>query len=41
MGWFSGRHRSEALYQDTTLVVPQKAQKDLGFSPWAFYFDSA
>jgi hypothetical protein len=30
-------HGSDALYQGTTLVGPLKANKDLGFSPCAFF----
>jgi hypothetical protein len=30
-------HRSDALYQGTTLVGPLEANKDLGFSPCAFF----
>ncbi len=29
---FSGGHRFDALYQGTTLVVPQLASHELGFS---------
>ena len=32
---FSGGHRSDALYQGTTLVGPLRPIKDLGFSPCA------
>jgi hypothetical protein len=30
-------YRSDALYQGTTLVGPLAANKDLGFSPCAFF----
>jgi hypothetical protein len=30
LSWVRG---SDALYQGTTLVVPQMAERDLGFSP--------
>jgi hypothetical protein len=30
-------HGSHALYQGTTLVGPLSPNKDLGFSPWAFF----
>ena len=35
---FSGSHRSDALYQGTTLVGPLRPNKYLGFSPCAFLF---
>jgi hypothetical protein len=34
---FFWSHRSDALYQRTTSVVPLKANKDMGFSPCAFF----
>jgi hypothetical protein len=30
-------HRSDALYQGTTSVVPLKVNKGMGFSPCAFF----
>jgi hypothetical protein len=41
-----GSQKVFALYQGTTLVVPQKAQRRVGFSPctsfhWKFRADSA
>ncbi len=37
-GEFFGCHRTGALYQGTTLVVPLKVNKDSGFSPCAFFY---
>jgi hypothetical protein len=37
-GKSSGSHRSDALYQGTTLVGPFRRNKYLGFSPCAFFF---
>jgi hypothetical protein len=34
---FSGTHRSDVLYQGTTLVGPLRAQQNPGFSPCAFF----